>query len=78
MKNEYLLRESGRVIGVLGNRESSTHCNGGVPQDGLEVRVGRQVHWIALEAGLVGILFHESGSQGHQQVVVEKSMRFIL
>ena len=53
---------------MLGNRESSTHCNGGVPEGGLEVKEGREVHWIALEAGIVGQLFHESPNQGQGHI----------
>ncbi|CUG89851.1 Hypothetical protein, putative [Bodo saltans] len=42
----------------LGNRESSTHVNGGVPLEGI-LRGRDDVHWIAGESGLVGVLMAE-------------------
>lgn len=70
----YSFGEPTLVIGVLGNRESSTHCNGGVPQGGLPVTQGLPLHWIALESAIVGILFHESTS--NKALAVEKSIKF--
>jgi hypothetical protein len=42
----------------LGNRESSTHVNGGIPLEGV-LRGRDVVHWIAGESGLVGVLMAE-------------------
>lgn len=47
-----------RVLAVLGNRESSTHVNGGVPPQGLPVGTGgAALAWLAGESGLVGAVF---------------------
>jgi L-tryptophan--pyruvate aminotransferase len=49
-----------RVLAVLGNRESSTHVNGGVPAGGLTIgHEGAPVAWLAGESGLVGTVFAE-------------------
>ncbi len=47
------------VVAPLGIRESSTHVNGGIPEGGLKVFDGRDVHWLAGESGLVGLLMAE-------------------
>lgn len=73
-RREYWFSEPTLVMGVLGNRESSTHCNGGVPQGGLPVTQGLPLHWIALESAIVGVLFHETTS--NQTLAVERSIGF--
>jgi hypothetical protein len=45
----------------LGNRESSTHVSGSVPNEGI-LRGRDVVHWIAGESGLVGVLMCEGAT----------------
>jgi L-tryptophan--pyruvate aminotransferase len=50
-----------RVLAVLGNRESSTHVNGGVPPEGLPIAAGgAEMAWLAGESGLAGRVFAET------------------
>jgi hypothetical protein len=49
-----------RVLATLGTRLSTTHVNGGIPPEGLEVFAGSEAHWLAGESGLVGRLFFEA------------------
>ena len=66
-----------RVLAVLGNRESSTHVNGGVPKGGMKVQQGRPVYWIAGESGMVGELFKETTEGKANPHKPEKSAPFI-
>ncbi len=63
-----------RVIATLGIRESTTHVNGGLPEQGLEVREGTDAHWLAGESGLVGLLEFEGTP--NRSVDVETSVGF--
>lgn len=63
-----------RVIATLGTRESTTHVNGGLPDQGLQVHEGADAHWLAGESGLVGLLQFESTP--NRSVDVETSVRF--
>jgi hypothetical protein len=56
---EHDLIEPTRVLAPLGTRESSTHLNGGLPREGLDVHRGRPAHWLGGESGLVGLLWAE-------------------
>lgn len=51
--NTYHLARGERlfVVAALGNRESSTHVNGGIPDGGLVVEMGTRTNWIAGESG---------------------------
>lgn len=64
--------ESFFAIAPLGNRESSTHVNGCVPDEGI-LRGRDVVHWIAGESGLVGVLMSE-GAQANR--LAETSVAF--
>lgn len=63
------------VIVPAGDRESSTHVNGGIPQGGLATHVKDQplCHWLAGESGLIGILESEGVASND---LSEKSSQF--
>jgi hypothetical protein len=56
--------EAPLVIAPVGNSDSATHANGGVPPGGLMVERGRVLAWLAGESGLVGELFREASAPG--------------
>ena len=58
---EITLHHPAFVIAPAGDRESSTHVNGGVPAEGLPTHMSEAplCHWLAGESGLVGLLESE-------------------
>lgn len=43
------------ILGVLGNRNSSTHANGGIPEGGLRVIANSPIDWLGGASGVIGI-----------------------
>jgi hypothetical protein len=55
-KTNQIIYPGNKVLAVLGNRESSTHVNGGIPNDGLKIQQNDELDWIGGKSGIVGIL----------------------
>jgi hypothetical protein len=55
--SSYYIEGEQIIIAVLGNRESSTHVSGGVPEEGIAICEDTQLHWIGGDSGIVGNLF---------------------
>jgi hypothetical protein len=66
-----------RVIAPLGNRQSTTHANGGVPPDGLHITATsttpQLLSWLVPESGMVGLLYCESADAN---VLAEHALPF--
>lgn len=43
------------ILAVLGNRNSSTHANGGIPEGGLTVITNSRIDWLGGASGVIGI-----------------------
>ncbi|MFI7095376.1 hypothetical protein [Streptomyces lydicus] len=43
------------LLGVLANRDSTTHASGGLPADGIPIAEGTQLSWLGGQSGLFGI-----------------------
>lgn len=43
------------LLGVLANRDSTTHASGGLPPDGIPVTGGTRLSWLGGQSGLLGI-----------------------
>ncbi|MGW2055919.1 hypothetical protein ACWCOZ_18735 [Streptomyces sp. NPDC001840] len=43
------------LLGVLANRDSTTHASGGLPPDGLPITEGTRLSWLGGQSGLLGI-----------------------
>lgn len=65
------------VLALLGNRESSTHVNGGLPPQGLQIQPGKRLFWIAGESGLVGDLFRDTADAATNPHKPERSVPFV-
>jgi hypothetical protein len=50
----HLLDNLSKVLGVLGNRESSTHVNGGIGKEGLFIKRNSCIDWIGGRSGIIG------------------------
>ena len=74
-RGEHQISGPFKVIAVVGNRQSSTHVNGGIPPGGLVVANGREVSWIGGESGLVGELLWDSAAGGPNNAETSLSFR---
>ena len=74
-RNAHSVSGPQRVVAVLGPRDSSTHVCARIPDGGLEVREGTEVHWVAGESGIVGCLEREPPTNSIH--AVETAARFV-
>ena len=49
------VREGTILIGILANRDSTTHASGGIPPAGIPITAGSQLAWLGGQSGLLGI-----------------------
>jgi hypothetical protein len=54
-----LLQSPSKILGVLGNRESSTHVNGGITKEGILIKKNSAIDWIGGKSGIIGRTYRE-------------------
>ncbi|WP_037599487.1 molybdopterin-guanine dinucleotide biosynthesis protein MobB [Streptacidiphilus rugosus] len=55
-ENQHPVTAGTVLLGVLANRDSTTHASGGIPREGLAIVAGTQLAWLGGQSGLIGTL----------------------